>query len=132
MLLLHGIEHMPSKKNFLPFVMFFLLITSVVGKGRACIWDNDSDMHIEASHDLKLFSDLMSVLGEGLIKAPLKTNHLGCADFHIIHPFCKVGSSRLYTHYFFSERPLGFFHYLTDTEVPLPAPIFISVRSLLI
>ena len=121
-----------SKEKFLPFILFLLLVTSVTARGRECAWKDASAMRIEASHDMMLFSDLISVLGEGIVKTPLSPNQFVCHDFLLLDPFSKVGSSPLYTHYFLSDKPLSFLHYEAVEQIPPPAPIFISVRSILI
>lgn len=121
-----------QKEKFLPFILFMLLVTSITGKGQGCVWDIGSDAHFETSHELRFFSDLMSVLGEGLVKAPLKTDHLQHADFLPLDPFSKVGSSQLYTYYFLSDKPLWSFLYEPLSAIPSSASIFVFVRSLLI
>ena len=88
---------MITKEKFIPFVMFLLLVVSITARGRDCLRQTDSDMRIEASHEMMLFSDLISVLGEGIVKTPLNANQFFCHDFTVLDPFCKVGSSFLYT-----------------------------------
>lgn len=122
-----------SKEKFLPFIMFFLLVVSITAKGRDCLRQAGGDVHIEASHEMMLFSDLISVLGEGIVKAPLSANQFLCHDFQVLDPFSKVGSSFLYTYYFLVDKPLSSLNYRTVCNAMLPdAPIFLCVRAILI
>lgn len=124
---------MLSKEKYLPLIMFFLLVISITAKGRDCWRQVTSDVHIEASHEMMLFSDLISVLGEGIVKAPLNPSQHFCHDFQVLDPFCKVGSSFLYTYYFLVDKPLSHFNYRVVSDTMLPdAPIFLSVRAILI
>lgn len=122
-----------SKEKFLPFILFLLLVTSITAKGRSCLAKTGSEVHIEAAHEMMLFSDLISVLGEGIVKAPLSASQHFCHDFQVLDPFSKVGTSFLYTYYFLADRPLRYLQYSAVAEAMLPdAPIFLSVRAILI
>lgn len=87
--------------------------------------------HVEAANG-KRYADILSVLGEGLVKTPLSGDQWIHGDSYPLDPFDANRSSSLYIFDFWQEKPLSFLHYVSTCSEPPSTPVFISVRALLI